>query len=81
MPNEFNVITKNILDPQHQMVQFSGLLAEGETVMTKLQQMLSVQMPEAGGDVERVQQFVTRAVPTGKQLVMKAVITCALKDV
>lgn len=78
MPNEFNVTTKEQLSPTDASVSFKGLLEAGETVMTKLSQMLAVQMPEPGGEVEKVQQFVTKAVPAGKQLMMYAQITCKL---
>lgn len=78
--NEFSLVSKTILDPQHQTIRFNGVLAENENVMTKLQQMLAVATPDPGGEIERVQSFVTRTVPVGKQLLMHVVITCTLLE-
>lgn len=74
--NEFKLITRTMLDPQNQMVRFFAVLQEGETIMTKLSQMLAVQNPEVGGEVEKFQNFVTKVVPTGKTLHMSVVINC-----
>lgn len=80
MANEFTITTKEQLASTDSSVSFKGTLLAGETVMTKLSQMLAVQMPEPGGDVEKVQQFVTKAVPAGKTLTMYAQITCKLVE-
>lgn len=78
--NEFAIASKEILEPVDSSVSFRGLLDSGESVMTKLSQMLAVQVPEPGGEVEKVQQFVTKTVPAGKRLMMYAQITCKLVE-
>lgn len=80
MPNEFSILTKSILDPQQESVRFSSTLQENTNIMMKLSEMLAVQSPEPGGQVERVQDFVTKMVPVGRELEMTAVITCRFKS-
>lgn len=75
---DFLVTNAPSLSVAERRTSFSAVLNPGDTTIGRINQAMAVQSPPAGGAVDKLQQFLTRSVPTGRQIRLTAVFTFEL---